>query len=81
MSQKATFLRGILKEVHGDDTKDILDILLNNLTLYNDFSVSKSETHGLHFPWNTHGFENLRENRLGTLWLGIIEHKTLGENI
>lgn len=31
--------------------------------------------------WNTQGFEKLRENRLGTLWLGIIERKTFGENI
>lgn len=77
----ATFLRRILKEDHENDTKDNLAILFKNLTFYNDLSVSKSETHGLYFPWNTHGFEKLRENRLGTLWLGITEHKTFGENI
>lgn len=55
--------------------------LKKTLTFYNDLNVSKSETHGLHFPWNTHGFEKLRENRLGTFWLGITERKTFGENI
>lgn len=79
--ENATFLRRILKEDHETDTKDILSILFKNLTFHNDLSVSKSETHGLYFLWNTHEFEKLRENRLGTLWLDITEHKTFGENI
>lgn len=79
--QNSIFLRRILKEDHEDGPKDILDIVFKILTFYNDLSVSESETHGLHFPWNTHGLETLRENRLGTLWLGIIECKTLRENI
>ena len=25
---------------------------------FDELSVNESETHGLNFPWNTHGFEN-----------------------
>lgn len=79
--QNAMFWRRILKEQYEEETKDIWDSLFKILTFYNDLSVSKSETHGLHFPWNTHGFEQLKESRLGTLWLGITACKTFGENI